>query len=950
MISQFMRITPALLCLLSASTAAQTVRPMAQREVVRMEPTGAVIELAIDAPTAGAVDVAGTPSRSLDLPGYSHWIEPGRPIVPQKRFLVDVPEGMECSLSTAARDEMLTFSGLRPAPHIVDAESLGLDPSQRHVAAEAAIAGPGFFPAETARIEYVGYFGRRRVASILVTPVRVELPSGAAIAARNLSVRVAFVTSHSTSARNPPLHNPSVHQPPVAPPGHSPSWHTPPQHAGPAFPTAGTASFPAPLWTLKVEVKEKGIYRLTAADLAAAGVPAGIVDPRNLVLYHLGQPVPIRVDGEADGKLDPADRILFYGEPWAGYYTSTNVYFLCQESQPASRLGPAARWRSVDGTVNGSVPTAASFRSAKRAELNIVYWQLMPNGAGKDHWFYKKTIAPSSNAYTLDLADPVNPTGAVSLKVRASLHGYTDTPQNPDHHSRVQLNGTTVSDSLWNGIVPFTHDATVSDTLITGGINTVTVEQVNDTGAAVDGIYTDWVEVEYDRSFISVADELSFSWPGGQAATFQVRKFSVPDILVLDVTNPDEVREVIHGTTSGVPGIYAHKVTVNTPSGAGGLAKYHFAGQNQLKTPASVTKPAARIAPPAAGADWIAIAPESYHSALLPLLQRRAASGLRVAFVSAEQIFDQFGFGIFGPDAIRDFLADAWANWPGPSPASVLLVGDSTIDPQNFLLNNSIICQLPAPLHYTISDGEIPTDHYFACLAGNDPLPELNVGRIPAASVSEVNDAVGKILARETAAPPGAWKTRVSHFSDKGVTFTSALQALAAAHVPSGYVVDNIFADNYASNSAMKTAIINEKNSGNALESYLGHGSYFNWSNYLSYTDIPLLTNTPRLPLSVALNCSNGYYASATTQHGMSETLLLAPLGGAFACYSGSGLGFLSQLIPIAGYCYDRFFAGQNLGMVTTGAKVDAYVLSGVQEDNLWQLILFGDPASPSLP
>ena len=147
------------------------------------------------------------------------------------------------------------------------------------------------------------------------------------------------------------------------------------------------------------------------------------------------------------------------------------------------------------------------FRSTIRSEVNLQYWQLLPNGAGKDHWFWTKTIAPSSTDYIATLPDPAVPSSG-SAQVRASLHGYTDAPQNPDHHTRVSFNGTQVSDATWNGMVPFLQEATVAAPLVIGGQNILHVDQIPDIGAAVDGIYLDWVEVSYDRYVIAVADDL----------------------------------------------------------------------------------------------------------------------------------------------------------------------------------------------------------------------------------------------------------------------------------------------------------------------------------------------------------------------------------------------------------------------------------------------------------
>ena len=56
-----------------------------------------------------------------------------------------------------------------------------------------------------------------------------------------------------------------------------------------------------------MHTRERGLYRLTYTELAAAGIPVGPGgrDPRNFVLYNNGQPVDIQLVGGADGSFNP---------------------------------------------------------------------------------------------------------------------------------------------------------------------------------------------------------------------------------------------------------------------------------------------------------------------------------------------------------------------------------------------------------------------------------------------------------------------------------------------------------------------------------------------------------------------------------------------------------------------------------------------------------------------
>ena len=70
----------------------------------------------------------------------------------------------------------------------------------------------------------------------------------------------------------------------------------------------------------------------------------------------------------------------------------------------------------------------------------------MPNGNGLDHYFWQQYIAPSLNLIGVTL--PNVAAGAVNATIRVGLHGKTNVVQNPDHHTRIHVNGNSVDDQL----------------------------------------------------------------------------------------------------------------------------------------------------------------------------------------------------------------------------------------------------------------------------------------------------------------------------------------------------------------------------------------------------------------------------------------------------------------------------------------------------------------------
>ena len=62
------------------------------------------------------------------------------------------------------------------------------------------------------------------------------------------------------------------------------------------------------------------------------------------------------------------------------------------------------------------------------------------------------------------------------------------------------------------------------------------------------------------------------------------------------------------------------------------------------------------------------------------LVALRQGQGLRTAVVDIEDIFDEFGYGLVTPQAVKDFLTHAYGSWQSPAPQYVLLVGDTSYD------------------------------------------------------------------------------------------------------------------------------------------------------------------------------------------------------------------------------------------------------------------------------
>src|SRR6185369_252004 len=245
-----------------------------------------------------------------------------------------------------------------------------------------------------------------------------------------------------------------------------------------------------------------------------------------------------------------------------------------------------------------------------------------------------------------------------------------------------------------------------------------------------------------------------------------------------------------------------------------------------------------------------------------PLAALRRSQGLTVAVVDVTDIYDEFALGQRTPYAIRDFLQQA-THSGRKAPRFVLLVGDATFDPKNYLGFG----QLDLVPTKMVATAYLKTmsDDWFVDF-DEDGIPDLAIGRLPAATADDTSLMVSKILAREAALrdgkQAGSWANRVLLVSDENFEFnfenaTAALKPL----VPKTMSVQTVAVERVG--AAAPAEIASRLNDGELLVNYAGHGSVERWSNQGIFGDAEAaaLANGERLPVFVLMTCLNGFFA-----------------------------------------------------------------------------------------
>jgi uncharacterized repeat protein (TIGR01451 family) len=939
------RLFPLVLLMLLPGISFSSAKPAPgfQLAILEMDESGVLLEFRLADFAMEVRQHDGVTYQEISVPGLHPMTEPGQPQLPGLSRLLGTPPGGVASIQVLeSESEILENVRLieMPAPTYADLET---EFTQGSAAGSALYDGERFFPSQLAEVGLTGRLRDRPFAQLRMYPFRYNPVRQELQVLWRLRVQVRFAPTFdagaSTSSFDSDTPYDEILQRSLLNYGSLPPSGSP-HPSDPALVHSTQNTSP----TLKIFVDEDGLYRVTYEEIQNSGFGLSGVDPHKVRLASGGSEVAIQVYGEDDGSFDPGDWLEFFGTAIDSEFARRNVYWL------SVGVSPGLRMPERDAAPTGGAPTADTFFTTLHLEENHEYWSLMPNGEGQDHWFWEEyPSAPHSSSYSFELQNIAS--GALDASVRVRLQGRTSTTVEPDHHTQIEFNGTLVDDAMWDGQIPITHEITVSQQLLNEGTNTLTVQVPGDTGASVDGVYFNWFEIGYWDTYTAENDQLWFSAPAPGTHTFDIGGFSNTAIGVYDISDPLHPSRLVSGTVESQNGTY--HVQVEDVAGAG--ARYLALTDSGKRTPAGLLLDTpSSWESPLQGADYIIITHEDFTEAADRLADLRADQGLRVVTAEITDVYDEFSAGVFDPGAIRSFLSYAYNNWAPPAPLYVLLVGDANYDYQDYLGtgNQNFV---PTAFFESASIGQTTTDNWYVSVSGDDPLPDMLLGRISVRTLSQANAVVDKIVAYEQDASPADWHQNAIFVTDDEAGFEANSDELVAL-LPANYTAQRIYASEFPQPYDPTSDIISAVDAGASIFNYTGHGHLAGWGSWpgggiFGNSNIASLQNDPRYPFLVTGNCINGLFANPTDKDAFAEVFLNSEGKGGIGVWSPTGLGFPYWHQRMAEYLFEAFFGGgasgqfiHQLGAATTSAKIEGFAELGRVEP-IEMFTLFGDPA-----
>ena len=638
----------------------------------------------------------------------------------------------------------------------------------------------------------------------------------------------------------------------------------------------------------RLTTSEPGLHRVWFKDVVEPGKRS--LAPSSIRLSRRGEMVPFHAEPSA---------LYFVGEADA-------VYEL--EWRSGGRMMPVQ-----EAAATG--PPVSSYLHRSEWEENRYYQAGLLDAPSL--WLWDVLLSRGSKSFPFTI-DSMTDRGA---KLEVHLQGASDFEAAEDHHVRVSVNGIEVGEARWDGKLATTMEALLAPGVLRVGENEMSVENVGDTGAAYSMVFLDRYALTYARPVVADAGRLEGGFDESGRVTFGRGRIVVQ-------TSPETTW--LRGTNEG-----SFRVE---------------AGQSYLAvSPDAVLEPKVRK-PSASGlriasnrADYLVIGPRELLPAAEPLLRSRRSQGLLSRAVAIEEIYDEFGYGEPGPEAVKTFLEYAYHHWRRPSVRYVVLLGDATYDAKDYL-RTGVVNRVPTPLRKT-SYLWTASDPSYAAVNGDDVLPDLALGRLPAASVAEARLLVEKVIAYEKSGQSlSGPAVLVADDPDPAGDFEAGSEEIASL-LPDREVRRIYLRERGA--AATRTAILESFDAGASLVSYVGHGGIALWAseNVLASEDARILKPQARQPIVMTMNCLNGYFHFPYFD-ALGEALLKAEAKGAIAAFSPSGLSLDAPARLYQMALVEELTSGRHrrLGDAVLAAQ-RTYAESGAFPELLAIYHLFGDPA-----
>ena len=724
----------------------------------------------------------------------------------------------------------------------------------------------------------------------------------------------------------------------------------------------------------KLGIPETGIYQLTYADLSSLGMPVGQINPKNIRVYHNGggllnerngdpclddlTELPVFVSGEADGRFDQNDYVLFYARgpvTWryldseGAFVQQTNDYddlayaFITADLGAGKRIETAA---SPSGSANAAVTVFQDYQVYEEDNYNLI-------NAGRA---YYSDILEGNVSLMKNMSFPNAVTSRPS-RVRVAMAGRNFQPASFELYVNNALLKTfpiSVTSPGSDHTFSFPVSGSVSGT-VSGDAVKVTLKHVGVTGTTSIG-YVDYITVNAWRNLKFEGGEMLFRNPEAKdadqiynyqlsGASSNVQVWNVTDSVCPVKVNGQLSGSVLSFKVNGNPRnefIAFNGTSYHTPTLLGEVSNQDLHGDRNY--------------------DYLMVVyPEFLEQAeRLKAIHAETDPDLRIKIVTPQEVYNEFSCGAKDVTAIRDYCRMLYND---ATPLRYLLLfGDASYDYKN---RNGVVDFVPSYEAVSATDihSSVVTDDYFCFMEDGEgslsgSTPDIGAGRFPVTTVEQAEQMVTKVehFLSQNEASMAPWRNTITflcddaednQFFDHSESFASLISTTGGENL----VVDKIYLDAYPQENTpngqlapeVNTAVNNRMEKGTLVLNYVGHGGEVQLSEerILQRADVNSWRNGPKYPLMITGTCEFSRYDDHN-RTSLGEYAFLNQYGGMIAMFTTSRVTYGSNNKKFISAIYRHLFRledGQRLrlGDVYRLAKSEGY-----PSDRAY--VFFGDP------
>jgi len=697
----------------------------------------------------------------------------------------------------------------------------------------------------------------------------------------------------------------------------------------------------------KIGITSPGIYKLDKAFLQTLGLAPESIDPRQIKLYgnggqmlpqpnHIFRPDDLRenaiyVPGEADGKFDNTDYILFYApgpHTWhwnstsrrftheLNIYSDTAYYFLSVSNTPGKRVQRQPALTNATNTI-------------ETYHDHIYYEQDLVNLLQSGRNWYGETFNnfTSFRNFNFPLPDLVPGT---SVSLTSAVVGNSEKASS----FQIKANETMLGTQSFFGRGKHDYhregEYKVQTFSIPGTSLTSNTLQVNltynlqGTSSAVG--YLDYLEITAERRLKLINNQTIFRslqhLGNFTPATFKITDISA-DAQVWDITNatsatalPLQITNNLGAFTAKTDSLREYVVFKGTdfpkPFAASRINNQNLHGLNA-----------------GGDLDLLILTHPLFKTAAEKLAQhRREHDYLQVKVVTTTEVYNEFSSGSQDVTAIRDFMKMLYQRRKkaGEAVLYLLLLGDASFDYKSDFqsinartLNNTNFVPVYESRESLDPLKTYSSEDYYGLLDSGEGLwseeifstPEnvdIGIGRLPVKTAAEAETIVKKIIHYDSPASFGKWRNQIALIADDGDNAEHLRDAESLADLlkekQPAYLVKKLYLDLFkqenqpsGQRSPITTQEVNHAvEQGSLFTNYTGHGNetWLTNEQIVTASQIAGWQNYDKLTFLLTATCEFGRYDDPRRNSG-AEFALLNTKGGAIGLISTTRPVFASS-------------------------------------------------------